>query len=331
MYTCLYSIKYCFYLHFFSTIVHSAYATPNQHHSAESAYISDYFHSLIVMSGPPGVGILSRSPYNGTPNITGAPPKGIDGNLPSGTVQSSYRNDVIEPMANAVATFPFFIAPVTYANNIVENDILMIRTDREESGMSNVNSQYGILARPLRLLQLTPEHLADKNTLEPKLYTNKDEAIAEAKAWRCLGSVVAVGARSDRDRQVVNVAIRGRIAAPNIFKATKKVPNYDGAGNLDRITARGDQFAVTLSVVKQLDENDVSKGYIIRVGTAALQSATDVPRNDDGTELTIYHMLGTYIRQISNATAGDRSIKDYLQGDKSIRDRKGTFELALRL
>lgn len=297
------------------------------------------------MSGPPGTGILNRGPYNGTPNITGAPPRGIDGGLPSGKVQAGFRNDVIEPMANATATFPFFIAPVTYENTILENDILMIRTtgpDDNKSSMSNVSNQYGILARPLRLLKKTPVHLWQENGAGPQM-RNLEDSIKEAKRWRCLGIVIAVGARSDRDRQVVNVAIRGRIGAPNVFMGVKKVRNFerDAAGALqpdyDMVTTRGDLFAVTIAVKPALDDqgNAIAVNgddqYVLEPGTAAIQSTAEVPRNVNGVEATFYHILGTYIRQLSNANAGARTISDYLDGDKSILDRKSTFEIALRL
>ena len=285
------------------------------------------------MSGPPGTGILNRGPYNGTSNITGAPKRGIDGGLPSGKVQAGFRNDVIEPMANATATFPFFIAPVRYENTILENDILMVQSDDgRKDTMSNVSSQYGIIARPLRLLSQTPDIFMQANGAGEQEYDG-DDALANAKAaamrWKCLGIVVAVGARSDRDRQVVNVAIRGRLGVPNIFKNTKEVRAFPAAnGNRDARTTRGDLFAVTISVVEKTDSAGV---YVLRVGTAAIQSVGDVPRNDDGTVITYYHILGTYIRQLSNANAGTRTIADYLSGGNTILDRKATFEIALRL
>ena len=266
------------------------------------------------MSGPPGIGILNRGPYNGLPSVGGAPPRGIDGGLPSGKVSAGYRNDVIEPMANATATHPFFIAPMKAHNEILENDILMVKTsgDCNDNKYTNLGSDYGVFGRPLRLLEKTPNSFAEENDSELLLkYSSLDEAIAAAKQWRCLGIVVAVGAGHDSDRQLVNVAIRGRIGAPNIFNtATQRV-------------CRGDLLCVTISV-KQTDVDE----YVLEAGTASIKSTSDLPNTDN--PYVIYHVLGTYIRPIAKTNATANSIRSYLRNE-TILDRKASYEIALRL
>lgn len=265
------------------------------------------------MSAPPGIGILNRGPYNGLPSVGGAPPRGVDGGLPSGKVSAGLRNDVIEPMANATATHPFFIAPMKTFNEILENDILMVQTsgDGNDNKYTNLGSDYGVFGRPLRLLERTPDSFAEENNPEnEKVYASEREAIAAAKRWRCLGIVVAVGAGHDTDRQLVNVAIRGRIGAPNIFNTTT-----------DRI-CRGDLLCVTITVKRNDD------GYVLEAGTAAIKSTSDLPVN--GNSYTIYHVLGTYIRPIAKTNATANSIRSYLS-NQTILNRKASYEIALRL
>lgn len=266
------------------------------------------------MSGPPGVGILNRGPYNGLPTVGGAPPRGIDGGLPSGTVTAGYKTDMVEPMANATATHPVFIAPMRDNNEMLENDILMVRRDDRTNSMSN----YGVYGRPLRLLQSDAKFdqvfQNDDDEGEDKL-SAKQKALAEADRWKCLGIVVAVGAGSDNDRQIVNVAIRGRIAAPNIFRNKVRVKDKSG------VISRGDIFAVSIKVVEEGD----TKARLV-ASTEVLRTCTDLPPEKDIT----YHLLGTYIRPLGHTSATLGSIQAYLE-NRSILDRKGSYELAIRL
>ena len=265
------------------------------------------------MSGPPGIGILNRGPYNGLPSVGGAPPRGVDGGLPSGKVSAGLRNDVIEPMANATATHPFFIAPMKTFNEIIENDILMVQTSGSGSDnkYTNLGSDYGVFGRPLRLLENTPNSFAEENNPDnEKVYDELEDAIEAARKWRCLGIVVAVGAGHDTDRQLVNVAIRGRIGAPNIFNTTT-----------ERV-CRGDLLCVTISVKRNDD------GYVLEAGTAAIKSTSDLPQTD--AEKVFYHVLGTYIRPIAKTNATANSIRSYLS-NQTILDRKASYEIALRL
>lgn len=274
------------------------------------------------MSGPPGTGIISRGPYSGLPSVGGAPKRGLERDLPSGKAQGSFKNDMIEPMANATATHPFFIAPMQQSNIIYENDILMLQTSgkdgKESNNYSNLGSDYGVYARPLRLLSSTKGSFLDENGNE-KEYT-LEAAKAEIMRWKCMGIVVSVGAGHDHDRQLVNVAIRGRIGAPNIFRSTTTV------GDKQFPTARGDLLCVKISAVKK--ENGE---YELKVSTAVLKSPTDVPGLEEDEEFATFQVLGTYIRQLANPNASKTSIAGYLEGDKSILDRKATYELALRL
>jgi len=274
------------------------------------------------MSGPPGTSILNRGPYNGLPSVGGAPPRGIDGELPSGKVTAGFRNDVIEPMANATATHPFFIAPMQTNNTIYENDILMIKTSGESSKFSNLGSDYGVYAKPLRLLNQDSDFW-DKT--QAKTYDTEKEASDAAKTWRCVGIVVAVGAGHDNDRQLVNCAIRGRIGAPNIWERSTKVKD------VSKPVSRGDLFCVTISVVKINSTPSNSTKYKLKVGTAAIKSVSDLPDKAQDVEKVIYYVLGTYIRQLSRTGATRNTIVNYLLGDKSILDRKATYEIALRL
>ena len=281
------------------------------------------------MSGPPGVGILNRSPYMGTPNVTAGAANYKDGGLPSGTAKASFRNDQYEQMTNSTANHPFFVCPVSYPNEILENDILFVRTSGVGEKYTNLSTDYGMMARPLRLLAQTPEFFIDKDTGFEKIYDSLEAAKEEARRWRCLGVVVAVGARSDNDRQVVNVAIRGRIGVPNIFRNTKKIRTFPNGDNLLRPRLRGDLFAIKIAA--EADNESTSNEFVLTVDTVALKSAVDVPRLEGLEQSVQYHVLGTYIRNLASANASDRSIRDYLNGDKSILDRKATFEVSLRL
>jgi hypothetical protein len=289
---------------------------------AKGDYLSLRNQTYKIMSGPPGSGILNRSPYNGLPSVGGAPPRGIDGGLPSGTVTAGLRNDVIEPMANATATHPFFIAPMQQPNEILENDILMARTSGDNNDgtpYSNLGKDYGIYARPLRLLKQTNDSwFQDGNT---RVYGDIADAIAEAKRWRCLGIVVALGAGHDQDRQLVNIAIRGRIGVPNIFRSSTIVAR----GNNNTITnvTRGDLLAVVIRV-KRADG-----GFVLDADTIALQSASDLPILEDS-GLEYYHVLGTYIRAIAKTNATSTTIRSYMNNN-AILDRKASYEIALRL
>ena len=269
------------------------------------------------MSGPPGISILNRGPYNGLPSVGGAPSRGVDGGLPSGKVTAGFRNDVIEPMANATATHPFFIAPMKAFNEILENDILMVKTsgDGKDNRYTNLGSDYGVFGRPLRLLEKTPNSFGEEaNPAIQKKYNSLEEAIAEAKKWRCLGIVVAVGAGHDSDRQLVNVAIRGRIGAPNIFNTTT-----------ERV-CRGDLLCVTITVKPTGNDDDLQ--YVLEAGTAAIKSTGDLPGSED--PYVIYHVLGTNIRPIARTNATANSIRSYLD-NRTILDRKASYEIALRL
>jgi len=272
------------------------------------------------MSGPPGISILNRGPYNGLPSVGGAPSRGIDGGLPSGKVTAGFRNDVIEPMANATATHPFFIAPMKAFNEILENDILMVKTsgDGKDNRYTNLGSDYGVFGRPLRLLEKTPNSFGEEQyPAIKKKYNTVDDAIDEALKWRCLGIVVAVGAGHDSDRQLVNVAIRGRIGAPNIFNTTT-----------ERV-CRGDLLCVTITV-KVVGTSSGSPEFVLEAGTAAIRSTSDLPEKPTDVVYVIYHVLGTNIRPIARTNATANSIRSYLD-NRTILDRKASYEIALRL
>ena len=301
------------------------------------------------MSGPPGSGIISRQPYNGEPawpRIGGAPKRGLETtSLPSGSLNAESSGQ-IELMANATATFPIFIKPFAGKNKILENDILCVRTDDKESA---AGAMTGVYARPLRLLQ------TDENIYPDDGYFDTGpKALAEAKKWRILGVVISVGHKGDNDRQLVNVAVRGRSSLPCIF--TPQSLTKDGK---QRNMHSGDELFVTLNVIQQIgkgtaDDNDNKTGeFKIVVDLSAVRTVSDLPKlvvknalgnagqidattgaiTGDGRETInrVWLNLGTYIRPLSRTTTSKLAVKNYLNGENTILDRRATFEVAYRL
>ena len=304
------------------------------------------------MSGPPGSGIISRQPYNGEPawpRIGGAPKRGLEtASLPSGSLNAESSGQ-IELMANATATFPIFIKPFASGNKILENDILCVRTDDKESA---AGAMTGVYARPLRLLQ-TDENIYPE--ADDGYFDTGPNALAEAKKWRILGVVISVGHKGDNDRQLVNVAVRGRSSLPCIF--TPQSLTKDGK---QRNMHSGDELFVTLNVIQQIgkgtaDDNDsmtTSKNFKIVVDLSAVRTVSDLPKlvvknalgnagtvdasgaitgNGRQTVKRVWLNLGTYIRPLSRTTTSKLAVKNYLNGENTILDRRATFEVAYRL
>ena len=307
------------------------------------------------MSGPPGFGILNRQPYNGEPawpNIGGAPKRGLETtSLPGGLLTAQSVTN-IELTANATATFPIFISPFASDNEFLENDVVCVRYDDGQNSISS--AMNGLYARPLRLLRTD---LASRGT--DGYYASVDVAKAEINRWRILGICISVGHKGPNDRQVINVAVRGRLGAPCIF--TPQSINQQGN---PRNLYRGDEMFVVLSAsrvegngVSDEDQAAAAAGnpYKIDVGLCSLRTVSDIPANavpgnqlgnrrnvaindagdkpDDRneTEFRAWLTLGTYIRPLSAVTSSRNAVERYLDGGNTILDRRATFEVALRL
>lgn len=314
------------------------------------------------MSGPPGSGILNRQPYNGEPawpNIGGAPKRGLETtSLPGGSLSAESITN-IELTANATATFPIFVSPFASDNEFLENDIVCVRYDDGQNSISS--AMNGLYARPLRLLRTDLESRGTDG-----YFFSKEDAKAEINRWRILGICISVGHKGPNDRQVINVAVRGRLGVPCIF-----VPQSINQQGNPRNLYRGDEMFVVLSASKVVgkgvsDEDQAAaaaasgmdgnpSAYKIDVGLCSLRTVSDIPANNvpgnllgnrnnvaidaDGnkpldrneTEFRTWLTLGTYIRPLSAVTSSRSAVERYLDGGNTILDRRATFEVALRL
>lgn len=271
-------------------------------------------HPLFIsMSGPPSaLSLLNRAPSSSLPafpNIGGAPPRGENGGLPSGTVSSaSVNTHAVSLMANATANYAFFLPPMRNGNDVKPNDILLIFTGKNTFTGGQRSEVFGRTLRNLTQTRMTNETPAsdpgfyDGSRNNDRTFADRATAAEWCKKWRLAGVVAAVSAGSSTDRMLATTSIRGRVGVPRVFCNARPLQEF--------------------FIVFRFDSGSIS---VFTESKYPGESFTD--------QRDVIHSIkvGKYIRPIGNTSCSSTSVMNYIAGRGTVSDQQAVFEVAMRL